>query len=113
MLNQVICKRMVKTTIRYSARPEDPSSAGGHVRGQDVVEMAVEVFAGSAVAHGGSRVSVEGGDLYVVQVDTSVEHPGDEGASEHVGVHSRQLDTCLFGEASQSLGSAVPVHPVP
>jgi hypothetical protein len=28
MVNQVISKRMVKTTIRYSVRPEDPPSAG-------------------------------------------------------------------------------------
>jgi len=26
-------------------------------------------------------------------------------------VHPRQLDSCLFGEASQSSGGAVPVHP--
>ena len=45
--------------------------------------MAVEVVAGSVVAHGGSRVGVEGGDLYVARVDTSVEHRGDVGVAGH------------------------------
>ena len=52
-----------------------------------------------------------GGGLYVAQVNTSVEHRGDEGVPEHVWVHPWQLDTCLSGEASQSPGGAVSVHP--
>jgi hypothetical protein len=37
------------------------SGAGGHVSGQDVVGVAVEVLAGPVVAHGGARVGVAGG----------------------------------------------------
>ena len=49
--------------------------------------MAVEVLAGSVVAHGGARVGVTGGDLDVAEVDAGVEHRGDEGVAEHVWVH--------------------------
>jgi hypothetical protein len=35
--------------------------------------MAVEVLAGSVVAHRGPRVGVAGGDLDVAQVDSGVE----------------------------------------
>jgi hypothetical protein len=47
--------------------------------------MAVKVLSGAVVAHGGSRVGVAGGDLYVAQVDTSVEHRGDEGMPDMCG----------------------------
>jgi hypothetical protein len=35
--------------------------SGGHVGGEDVVGMAVEVLAGAVVAHGGAWVGVAGG----------------------------------------------------
>jgi hypothetical protein len=47
--------------------------------------VSVEVLAGSVVAHGGFRVGVAGGDLYVAEADTSVEHSGDN-VSEHMWV---------------------------
>ncbi len=46
--------------------------------------MPVEVLAGMAVAHGGAGVSVAGGDLYVAQVESGVQHRSDEGVPEHV-----------------------------
>src|SRR3954453_21880155 len=88
---------------RHASTSDDPhigydrkiwSRAGGHEGGEDVVGMSVEVFAGSVVAHGGSRVGVADGDLYVAQVNTGVQHRGDEDVPEHVRVHPRQLDTC-------------------
>ena len=45
------------------------SGAGGHVGGEDVVGVAVEVLAGPVLAHGGARVGVAGGDLDIAQVD--------------------------------------------
>ena len=51
--------------------------------------MSVEVLAGSVVAHGGAGVGVAGGDLDVAEVDAGVEHGGDVGVAEHVGVHPR------------------------
>jgi hypothetical protein len=50
-----------------------PLCAGGHVGGEDVVGVAVEVFAGPVVSHGGAGVGVAGGDLYVTQVNSGVE----------------------------------------
>src|SRR4051812_27514890 len=87
------------------------SGAGGHVGGEDVVGVSVEVLAGAVVAHGGAWVDVPGGDLYVAQVDADVEHGGDEGVPEHVWVHPRQLDAGLFGDPAEPAGGAVPVHP--
>jgi hypothetical protein len=39
------------------------SGTGGHEGGEDVVRVAVEVLAGSVVAHRGARVGAAGGDL--------------------------------------------------
>ena len=44
------------------------SGAGGHVSGEDVVGVPVEILTGVVVAHGGLRVGVPGGDLYVAEV---------------------------------------------
>ena len=41
------------------------SGTGGHVGGEDVVGVAVEVLASPVVAHRGARVSLAGGDLDV------------------------------------------------
>ena len=87
------------------------SGAGGHVGGEDVVGVAVEVLAGPVVAHGGAGVGVAGGDLDVAQVDAGVEHGGDEGVAQHVRVHPRQPDPGLVGEGVQASGGGVPVHP--
>jgi hypothetical protein len=62
------------------------SSGAGHVGGEDVVGVAVEVLAGTVVAHGGAGVGVAGGDLDVAEVDAGVEHGGDVGVSEQVWV---------------------------
>ena len=55
------------------------SGAGGHVGGEDVVGVAVEVLAGSVVAHGGAGVGVAGGDLDITQINSGIQHGCDEG----------------------------------
>ncbi len=55
------------------------SGAGGHVGGEDVVGVAVEVLASTVVADGGARVGMAGGDLDVAQVNACVEHGRDGG----------------------------------
>src|SRR5215831_5314527 len=80
--------RMRLGNARYSAMPCDPwawgvgptarSGAGGHVGGQDIVRVAVEVFAGPVVAHRGARIGVAGRDLDVAEVHARVEHGRDE-----------------------------------
>jgi hypothetical protein len=67
--------------------------------------MPVEVLAGSVVAHRGLWVGVAGGDLDVVQVNTGVEHRGDEGVPEHVWVHPWKPHASFSGEASQPRGA--------
>jgi len=79
--------------IRYSAMPgvsrggrtgtRASSGTGGHVGGQDVVRVAVEVVAGSVVPHRGAQVGVAGGDLDVSQVDARVEHGRDKCVAQH------------------------------
>jgi hypothetical protein len=41
------------------------SGAGGHVGGQDVVRVAVQVLAGPVIPHSGTGIGVTGGDLDV------------------------------------------------
>jgi hypothetical protein len=48
------------------------SGAGGHVGGEDVVRVAVEVLAGSVISHRRARVGVAGGDLDVSEVDAGI-----------------------------------------
>jgi hypothetical protein len=50
------------------------SGAGGHVGGEDVVGVPVEVLAGPVVAHGGAGVGVPGGDLDIAQVNSGIEN---------------------------------------
>jgi hypothetical protein len=69
-----------KLISRSSAMPVVGSGAGGHVGGQDVVRVAVEVLTGPVVAQGGAWVGVAGGDLDVSQVHARIQHGGDEGA---------------------------------
>src|SRR4051812_7295866 len=59
------------------------SGSCGHVGGEDVVGVSVEVLAGAVVAHGGAWVGVAGCDLDVAEVDACVEHGGDVGVAEH------------------------------
>lgn len=40
---------------------------GGHIGGEDVVGMPVEVFASTFVAHGRAWIGVTGGDLHIAQ----------------------------------------------
>ena len=63
------------------------------------------------VTHGGARVGVASGDLHVAQVDAGVEHGGDEGVPQHVRVHPRGVYPTRRGEAVQTPGGAVTVHP--
>ncbi len=55
------------------------SGARGHVGGEDVVGVPVEVVAGPVIAGGGAGIGVPGGDLDIAQVDPGVEHGRDEG----------------------------------
>ena len=50
------------------------SGAGGHVGGEDVVRVAVQVLTGPVVPNSGARVGVTGGDLDVPEVDAGIEH---------------------------------------
>src|SRR5215471_19846746 len=50
-----------------------PSGAGGHVGGEDVVGVAVQILAGPVVAHRGPRISVAGRDLHIPQVHARVQ----------------------------------------
>ena len=52
----------------------------------------VGVLAGSVVSHGGPRVGMTGSDLNVAQWNSSIEHGGDIGVTQHVGVDAWQLD---------------------
>src|ERR1700730_7357594 len=75
--------------VSRGARPRDPKAgSGGHVGGEDVVGVAVQVLVGPVVAHCGARVGVTGGDLDILAVNASVEHGRDEGMTEHMGVCS-------------------------
>jgi hypothetical protein len=62
----------------WAARPARRLDSAGHVGGEDLVGLRVEVLAVSVVAHGGAWVGVPGGDLHLAQVDAGVEHGGDE-----------------------------------
>src|SRR5215468_12672902 len=54
------------------------SGARGHVGGEDVVRVAVEVLAGAVITHRRAWVSVAGGNLDIPQVHPGVQHGGDE-----------------------------------
>jgi hypothetical protein len=60
------------------------SRAGGHIGSKDVVRVPVEVVARWVVPHGGSRIAVTSGDMDVAEIDSCVEHDGDEGVPQHV-----------------------------
>ena len=76
-----------------------------------VVRMAVQVLAGSIVAHRGAGVGVAGGDLDIAQVDACAYlHGDDEHVAEHVRVCPGDLDAGGLGESAQAAGGRVPVH---
>jgi hypothetical protein len=68
------------------------SGAGGHIGGQDVVRVTVQVLAGSVIPHRGARVGMTSRDLDVAQVDARVEHGRDEGMTEHMRVRPGDPD---------------------
>jgi hypothetical protein len=53
------------------------------------------------------------GYLHVAQVHTCVEHGGDEGVSQHVGVHAWQPQAGALCQATQPTSGAVPIHTGP
>lgn len=61
------------------------SCSGGHVGGQDVVGVAVEVLASPVVPHRGAWIGMAGGDLDVPRVYSGIQHGRHEGVPEHVG----------------------------
>ena len=54
------------------------SGARGHVGGEDVIGVPVEVLAGPVIARGRAGIGVPGGDLDIAQVDPGIEHGRDE-----------------------------------
>ena len=52
-----------------------------------------------------------GGDLDVAEADAGIQHGGDEGMSEHVGVHPGHPDPGGLGQVLEPTGRGVPVHP--
>src|ERR1019366_815608 len=86
------------------------SGAGGHVGGQYVVRVAVEVLAGPVVTHRGARVGVAGGDLDIPQVHAGIEHGRNEGVPQHMRVWPGNPDPCCLGQAPQPAGGGVAVH---
>ena len=72
--------------------------------------MAVELVAGSVIAHRGSGVGVAGGDLDVAEVDAGIEHGGDGGVAEHVRMDRRHPHTGGLSEDAKPTGGGVPVH---
>jgi hypothetical protein len=85
------------------------SGTGGHVGGEDVVGMAVEVLAGPVIPHRGARVGMAGGDLDVPQIHAGIEHGRDEGVPEHMRVWFDDPYSSSFAEAPQSAGSGMTV----
>ena len=73
--------------------------------------MAVEVVAGSVVAHGGAGIGVAGGDLHVAEVDAGVEHGRDVGVAEHVRVQWRHPHPGRRSQGAQPSGGGMSVHP--
>jgi hypothetical protein len=83
----------------------------GHEGCEDVVRVAIQVLAGTVVAHGGTRVRVACGDLNVAEVHAGIETGSDnEGMAEHVRMRPGHLDPGSLGEVVQAAGGRVPVH---
>ena len=73
--------------------------------------MSVEVLAGPVVAHGGPWVGVAGGDLHIAQVDTGVEHRGDEVCRSMCGCIRGSLTPVSPARCRSRLVAQVTVHP--
>ncbi|MCY1145727.1 hypothetical protein OWR29_47670, partial [Actinoplanes sp. Pm04-4] len=80
------------------------------VSGEDLVGVPVEVLAGAVVAHRGLRVGVSGGDLYIAEADSRVQHGRDERMAQHVRVHPWHPDPGRRGQLLEAAGRGMPVH---
>jgi hypothetical protein len=87
------------------------SGAGGHVGGEDVVWVPVEVLAGPVIPHGGAGIGMPGGDLDIAQVNPSIQHGRHESMPEHMGMWPGDPHARVLGEVAQAAGGGVPVHP--
>ena len=87
------------------SRSSPPLGSGGHVGGEDVAGVPVEVAAGAVVAHGGAWVGVASRDLHVAQAHAGVQ-PGDQGVVQHVRVHPRHPDPGARGQVLEPTGAA-------
>ena len=72
--------------------------------------MAVEVVAGSLVAHGGAGVGVPGCDLDVAEVDARIEHGGDVGVPQHVRMQRRHPNPGRLGQYTKPAVGGVPAR---
>lgn len=84
------------------------SGARGHVGGEDVIGVPVEVLAGPVIARGRAGIGVPGGDLDIAQVNSRIQHGRDEGVPEHVGMWPGDPYARVLGEAAQAAGRGVP-----
>jgi hypothetical protein len=64
--------RQWRTSPEAGVETQVRSGSGGHVGGEDVVRVAVQVLAGPVIPHGRARVGVPGGDLDIPQVDAGI-----------------------------------------
>jgi hypothetical protein len=101
----------------FVIEPDEPyfavimDSRSGGSGGQDVVRVAVEVLASPVITHRGSWIGRAGSDLDVAQVNSGVEHGGDEGMAEHVRVWPGDPHPSGTGQAPQPAGGGVAVYP--
>jgi hypothetical protein len=99
---------------KVQLRPRMPtrtfSVLAGHVCGQDVVAVSVEVVPSSVVFRGRSRVRVAGSDLHVAQRYARVEHGGDVGVSQRMRVDPMR-DRALPGQPFDDSVCAAAGHP--
>ena len=86
------------------------SGGSGHVAGEDVDGVAVEVAPGAVVPGRGAGIGVPGGDLHVAKRDSGVEQRGNERVPEDMRVNV--LTDARRGRAAPNdPRRRVPVHP--
>jgi hypothetical protein len=68
--------------VAHVTGDEAASGAGGHVGGEDVVGVPVEVLAGPVIAGSCAGIGVPGGDLDIAQVNPGIQ-TGREQCSNH------------------------------
>ena len=73
--------------------------------------MPVEIVPCAVVAHRRAWVRMAGGDLHVAQVDTGIEHGGDEGVAQHVRMHPRRRHPSSLRQGTQAPLRGVAIHP--